>query len=162
MTQNTNYKYPYIPKDYYAAVMFACKMIRENGYFNQACERAARYYGVDADEIAKHVRKRQGAGQMGKKNSTSGRKYHWFIVVHTCQTEANGRCVNDAEVVKALNKETAAKRFSAHNYRMSDYSGSSYDRFYCSYAIDKQFDSEEEAQRYGKEHWEEIKREYEW
>ena len=35
------YKYPYIQdKNMYAAVMYACKMIRENGYFNKAVEYA--------------------------------------------------------------------------------------------------------------------------
>lgn len=65
----SGHKYPYIPKKYYKPVMFACKMIRETGYFNKAINTAARYYGVDADEVAKHVRARQGAGQKGKTRS---------------------------------------------------------------------------------------------
>ena len=47
--------YPYIPKQYYAAVMFACKMIRENGYFNKAINTAANYYNVNPKEVEKHV-----------------------------------------------------------------------------------------------------------
>lgn len=39
-------KYPWIPKEYYAAVMFACKMIRENGCCNKDVHIAADYYGV--------------------------------------------------------------------------------------------------------------------
>ena len=70
------HKYPYIPKKYFKPVMFACKMIRENGYFNKAVQTAANYYGVDADEVAKHVRARQGAGQKGKK-----RKYNSYGIV---------------------------------------------------------------------------------
>lgn len=70
------HKYPYIPKKYFKPVMFACKMIRENGYFNKAVQTAANYYGVDADEVAKHVRARQGAGQKGKT-----RKYHTYGIV---------------------------------------------------------------------------------
>ena len=70
------HKYPYIPKKYFKPVMFACKMIRENGYFNKAVQIAANYYGVDADEVAKHVRARQGAGQKG-----ITRKYHTYGIV---------------------------------------------------------------------------------
>ena len=73
----TDYKYPYVPKEYYTAVIFACKMIRENGYFNKAIKTAANYYGVDADELEKHVRKRQGAGQKGK-----SRKYFYYVVTY--------------------------------------------------------------------------------
>lgn len=69
-------KYPYIPKKYFKPVIFACKLIRENGYFNKAIQTAANYYGVDADEVAKHVRARQGAGQKGKT-----RKYNTFGIV---------------------------------------------------------------------------------
>lgn len=71
----SEYKYPYIPKEYYAAVMFACKMIRKNGYFNKAVKAAANYYDVDEREVAKYVRKRQGAGQKG-----TTRKYNYYAV----------------------------------------------------------------------------------
>lgn len=70
------YKYPYISREYYAAVMFACKMIRQNGYFNKAIQKAADYYGVDEDKLAKHVRARQGAGQKG-----TTRKYKWYLLL---------------------------------------------------------------------------------
>ena len=73
------YKYPYIPKPYYPATMFACKMIREDGFFNKAISAASRYYSVDPDELEKHVRARQGAGQKAK-SATKGRKYSWFAV----------------------------------------------------------------------------------
>lgn len=74
------YKYPFIPdKTMYAAVMGACSYIRETGYFNKAVKYYANKYGVDEDELAKHVRARQGAGQKGKT-----RKYKHFvcIVIH--------------------------------------------------------------------------------
>lgn len=71
----SKYKYPYIPKEYYSAVMFACKMIRENGYFNKAIKAAAKYYDVDETTLEKHVRARQGAGQKG-----STRKYYYFVL----------------------------------------------------------------------------------
>ena len=71
-----SYKYPYIPKEYYAATMFACKLIREYGTFNRAISTAAGHYDVNEDELAKHVRARQAAGQKGKKRG----KMQWFIV----------------------------------------------------------------------------------
>ena len=70
-------KYPFIPKAYYPAVMFACKLIREHGTFNRAISTAASYYHVDPDEVERHVRARQGAGQRGKT-----RKYHWYAVAY--------------------------------------------------------------------------------
>lgn len=72
----SEYKYPYIPKEYYPAVMCACALIRKYGTFNTAVRTAASRYGVDEEEIAKHVRKRQGAGQKGQT-----RKYQWYLVV---------------------------------------------------------------------------------
>ena len=45
----SKYKYPYVPKEYYSAVMFACKLIRENGYFNKAIKTAAKYLSVHGD-----------------------------------------------------------------------------------------------------------------
>ena len=70
-----NYKYPYIPKEYYPAVMYACSCIRKYGTFNIAVRSAASKYGLDEGEIAKHVRKRQSAGQKG-----TSRKYKWYAV----------------------------------------------------------------------------------
>lgn len=70
-------KYPYIPREYYAATMFACKMIRENGYFNKAIKIAANYYQVDETILKEHVRKRQGAGQKG-----SRRKYQYYLLLY--------------------------------------------------------------------------------
>lgn len=72
-----SYKYPYIPREYYAATMFACKLIREHGTFNRAISTAANYYDVDSDELEKHVRARQAAGQKG---ASTGRKYKYWVV----------------------------------------------------------------------------------
>ena len=79
------YKYPYIPKEYYAATMFACKMIRENGYFNRAIEMASRYYDVDSEELKYYVNARKNAGE-NKHNK--GKKLKYFVVervVETCE-----------------------------------------------------------------------------
>lgn len=71
-----DYKYPYIPKQLYPAVMYACSLIRKYGTFNTACRTAASRYDVDEDEVVKHVRARQSAGQKG-----TTRKYKFFAVV---------------------------------------------------------------------------------
>ena len=72
------YKYPFIPdKRMYAAVMGACKYIRETGYFNKAVQYNADKFGVDPNELEKEIRKRQSAGQKGKssKNAEIGRAH---------------------------------------------------------------------------------------
>lgn len=55
-------KYPYIAdKQMYAAVMGACKWIRESGYFNKATQYYADKYGLDVGAVRAEVRKRQSA-----------------------------------------------------------------------------------------------------
>ena len=71
----SDYKYSYIPKEYFPAVMYACACIRKYGTFNVACRTAAEKYGIDEDVIRKYVRKRQGEGQKGKT-----RKYKYYLV----------------------------------------------------------------------------------
>lgn len=73
-------KYPWIPREYYAATMFACKMIRENGYFNKAIDIASSYYGVDYDTLEGHVRARQAAGQRGRRAPNTGKKLKWWYI----------------------------------------------------------------------------------
>lgn len=72
----SNYKYPYIPKPYYPAVMLACRIIREEQAFNKAINSAAKYYNVDKEELEHHVRSRQGAGQ---RKSTKTRRYKYYV-----------------------------------------------------------------------------------
>ena len=75
------FRYPYIAdKKLYAAVMFACKMIREDGFFHKDCETATDYYDVDSDDVEKEVRKRQAAGQRGRKRK-SGYTFKYFVLV---------------------------------------------------------------------------------
>lgn len=74
------YKYPYISdKNMYAAVMGACSYIRKTGWFNKAVAYYAKKYRVDQDELEKHIRARQGAGQKAN-NANNRRKYSWFAV----------------------------------------------------------------------------------
>ena len=73
--RNGKYKYPYIADpDMYKAVMGACSWIRKDGYFNKSVSYYSRYYGVDADELAAEIRKRQAAGQRGK-----SRPMYWWV-----------------------------------------------------------------------------------
>lgn len=59
-----------IAEEYYPAVMFACKMIRENGYYNRAINISANYYGVDRGILDEIVEARQVVGPQGKKQGT--------------------------------------------------------------------------------------------
>ena len=67
--EKNQYKYPLIPKKYFPAVMFACKMIREGVGRNVACRRAANYYDVEEEAVSHHVAMRSGAGNKGKKRT---------------------------------------------------------------------------------------------
>lgn len=72
-------KYPYIAdKSLYAAVMYACKIIRETGHFNRAVNTAAKRYRIDAGRLETALRQRQAAGQTGKKRG----KQKWFVLVN--------------------------------------------------------------------------------
>ncbi len=121
-------KYPYIPdKKMFAAVMFACKLIRETGYFNKAVEKAADYYGVDEEELKRHIRERQSAGQKGK---AKGRKYRWFILSEYELyelTNAQGYCEYGVySIIRATSHENASCHFAERDDRETkarDYGG---------------------------------------
>lgn len=115
------YKYPYIPggKNMVAAVLGACKYIRETGYFNKAVRYYADRYDVDEDELAAHIRARQAAGQRG----TTRGKYKYYVVRTICSCEAdNEPNVTDLKVKKALNEKNARKDWTKIN-RANDYGG---------------------------------------
>jgi hypothetical protein len=73
-----NYKYPYIKggKQMVAAVLGACKMISDTGYFNKAVSYYSEKYDVDKEELAKNIRARQAAGQKGRTC-----KYRYYAVL---------------------------------------------------------------------------------
>ena len=73
-----SYRYPYIPKSEFPAVMYACKIIRGKGWYNKAIRIASRKYGVNEDVISKHVRARISAGVKAKYVPFS---YKYFVVV---------------------------------------------------------------------------------
>ena len=69
-------KYPFIAdKNLYAAVMFACNILKGGNYrnFTDACKKAARYYGADLDEVITEVRRRRAvSATLHAKRSGSG------------------------------------------------------------------------------------------
>lgn len=135
--------YPYIPKPYYAATMFACKMIRENGYFNKAIRTAARYYGVDSSELAKHVRARQAAGQKGKKRGSM----MWFVVVEFYGSDANGEHESGCSIVRGKSLHTVERRLFDEDMRFNkrmDYGGSYAP--YKRHVVYGPYDTKEEAE----------------
>ena len=120
-----DYKYPLIPKKYYAAVMFACKMIREHKTFNKSCEIAANYYKVDEQQVRKHVSARAAAGHKGVKQG----KQYWFVVTKFHGSDASGFEEEGSKVVRGKSKATVDSRFleESGNYNMRhDRNGSSY------------------------------------
>jgi hypothetical protein len=126
------HKYPYIPKEYYAAVMFACKIIREKKSFNRGINTAAKYYSVDRDELAKHVRARQAAGQKGSKRE----KYKYYAIAffvagdHYVDYQRPFREPICFEVVKATSLKNAKNqiRNKYGNYRYGPYAFISKDK----------------------------------
>lgn len=124
---STKYKYPWIPREYYAPVMGACKMIRETGYFNKAVNYYANRYNVDPTELEKHIRARQSAGQTGKKSNNSGRKYKWFIVVESNYCDAYGwEGYSNPVILKGLSRDTVVRRFAESDFNFmvrNDYGG---------------------------------------
>lgn len=104
-------KYPYVAdKKMYAAMMFACKMIRENGWFNKAIYTAANWYKVDKDKLEKVVRERQSAGQKAK---AKPRKYKWFtcVVLHSID---GGLFVKNPHIKKGLSKDNVEKMIDSY------------------------------------------------
>jgi len=130
------YKYPLIPKKYYPAVMFACKMIRKNGYFNKAIKVASNYYNVDSEKVEKYVRQRQSEGQKGKKLGT----YKYYTVALICE-ENELLWYGGEKVVKALNKENAGKFEEQHD------SVDGYHYYYVLRQVVGEYATKEEAER---------------
>ena len=124
----SGYKYPYIAdKTMYAAVMGACKYIRETGYFHKAVSYYADKYGVDEDELERHIRARQAAGRKGGTSASKGKKYKWFLVASVVDScEGSQRVVNKFEVVKGLSKESVEKKYTDYDFKRTmreDYGG---------------------------------------
>lgn len=143
------YKYPYIPKEYYAAVMFACKMVRQSGYKNKAIKTAARYYSVDEDELRRHFEARAAAGAKGKGNT--GKKFKYFVVAtyFGCDAQGFDEAPAKVEIVKGISKKTVKNRFSEAdlNYDRRNDTGSSYS-LYRHHTIMAECETKEEAEKF--------------
>ena len=120
----SEYKYPYVPKNYYPAVLQACKYIRDTGWFDKAINYYASRYNLDAEELAKHVRARQAAGQ---KASKTKRKYFYFAVEFSMGNERNGGAYFEKieaqyKIVKATSARNAEAQLSKNDDYASEYS----------------------------------------
>ena len=139
-------KYPWIPREYYAAVMFACKMIRENQYFNKACRVAANYYNVDEDEVRKHVSARAGAGKSGKKLGSM----KWFIVQIEHGCEAHGPSDNyEYKVVRGKSLAHVERTWMTKCMKWNadhDMNGSSYSPYIYPYVFGP-YDHKKDAEK---------------
>lgn len=142
----SEHKYPYVAdKNMYAAVMSACRYIRKTGYFNKAVSYNAQWYGVDPDELAKEIRKRQAVGQ---KKSTAKRQYKYFLVLSVTESkEGSARSINDIEVVRGISKESVGRRYLDSDFRRTraaDYGG--YYAPYYYHDVVGEYDTKEEAE----------------
>ena len=131
----TEYKYPFIPKKLYPAVMLASKIVRETGYKNKAIKTAANFYGADEDDVREHLEARMAAGRKGKSPATKGRTFYYFVVGTFYGSDAEGEDLlpSDVQVFKGISKSTVVGRFHEADlkYDMScDYGGS-----YSSYRL---------------------------
>ena len=115
-------KYPYIAnKRLYAAVMYACKLIRETGYRNKAIQTAANEYDFNFEDVEKEIIKRQVAGRKAK---SKPRKYKWYIVgtYEACEADYEYNLIS-VKIKRALNKSNACRDWFDWN-RSMDYGGS--------------------------------------
>lgn len=115
---DNNYKYPYIEDhDLFCAVSYACKLIRENGWYNKDTERAARYYHVDVSDVRREVSRRANAGRKAKPQ-TKKQKYRYYIVAEEAFIgDSFEGSVSYPKVIKATSYENAAKRYSASDHK---------------------------------------------
>lgn len=103
-------KYPYISdKKLYAAVMGACKWIRESGYFNKATKYYADKYDLDVDVVREEVRKRQSAGSKGKSRGKY-KNYRFKGYCELYRRESFYGYNNFDVTIKAMNRENAIKK----------------------------------------------------
>lgn len=115
-----NYDYPFIDKDYYPAVMFAEKMIRDGEYFGLAAYKAARYYGVDKDAVQRYLSERQrirtAARPYKKPSASKGKRYYWFVVEAGEGNDAGNYQINEVFVVRGLTKDSVENRYEKYDH----------------------------------------------
>lgn len=141
----SSHKYPYVPKKYYPAVMFACKMIREHGQFNRAIQTSAGYYKVDEDTLIEYVRERQSAGQKGQTRG-SYRNYRFkgkYVIYHLDDDQGYEPNIPFDYTIKALNHRNAKKK-------LDELIMSRQDRYYFTYRTTFEIDGDEVSDEQGK------------
>lgn len=148
----SKYKYPYInDKTMYKAVLFACSMLRDNGYFNKACEISANYYSVNLEELKNHVIARTTAGRKAQQKNAPKRKYKWFTC---CDDWINGegdqRWCSNPRIKKALNEKNAQEPIKYGNHP--------YFPDVATTGIMGQYDTQKEAERNLKTDYENYKK----
>ena len=111
-------RYPYIPREYYPAVMFAAKMVREGTGRNVAVRRAADYYDVDEGTVSAHLAARSAAGRKAKSKLFT---YKWFVVEDQFGTDARGVTSIKYVVARGKSAETVNRRFADKDMRFNRY-----------------------------------------
>lgn len=145
-------KLPYIPnKKLYAAVMGACKWIREDGCFNKATSYYSDKYNVSVDDVRKYVRIAQGNGQKKANEKRPKRKYYWFAIEYAYWTLHDvGFCGIDYlrdhsqkyyAVKKGLSEDSVTRAMTKNERVFGDY-----DHYKQFLRIEK-FDTEQHAQQ---------------
>ncbi len=133
------YKYPYIDREYYPAVMGACSMIRATGAFNRAVKYYAKKYSVDSKRLEEYIRERQAAGQKGK-----SRQYKYYLICYSRGYADEGFYPPHRKfiIVKATNQRNAENRLWRH-----DITGDSdYTSLHYHIGETQAFDTREEAE----------------
>lgn len=98
--------YPKIPPKYEKAVLYACEQIRETGWFNVSVDDALDEYGLgesDREELERHIRARQAAGQRRASRRKGAYTYRWYSVALI--VEADKRRI--VETIKSNNENDA-------------------------------------------------------
>lgn len=139
------YKYEYIPdKRMYAAVMGACKYIRETGFFNKAIQYYSDKFDVNYDDLKQYVTNRSIAGRKSIKREPKKLKY-FIIETHTyCEADYTG--TTQYNVAKGATSKNVQSRLNQQDFefdKRNDYGGV-YARCRSSKVI-AEFDKKEDA-----------------
>lgn len=107
----SNYKYPYIPREYYAAVMgvvgdFGNSQDEER--FNQLVNLHSARFWVNRQEVARYARIRLAV----ERNTPS-----WFIVAERIATNAGDLRYQYPQVMKGWSAETVTEPFSYRDWK---------------------------------------------
>ena len=97
----SEYKYPWVPREYFPAMMGALKMIRETGYFNKAVSYYSGKYNVDPNTLVKYIKERQGIEQKDKPEVKESKAPEQGLIARIAKLESG---------VAALQKELADLR----------------------------------------------------